>query len=195
MRKELQRRPHPMLSVLPVGLFAVVLVVDFAALVTGFPLFGAISLGVLQAALGYGLLALTALLVDFTISPVGSAARQARGLAGAITCAMVAVFAVTAWLRSAGDPAGNLGLFPTVDAAVEAAEAAFEQFLKRPLSDRKKAIDCIRRICVEQAQELGRAELEETKIGRLDHKIAKLDQTPIGLHIEHTLNQRQKTRH
>ena len=38
----------------------------------------------------------------------------------------------------------------------------------------KKAVDCIRRICVDGADELGRAELEETRIGRLDHKIAKL---------------------
>jgi len=32
----------------------------------------------------------------------------------------------------------------------------------------------VRRICDEQAEELGRLELEETKIGRLDHKIEKL---------------------
>ena len=61
--------------------------------------------------------------------------------------------------------------------AVEAADAAFEQFRRRGLADRKKAVECIRKICVDQAEELGRAELEETKIGRLDHKIAKLEQT------------------
>ena len=77
--------------------------------------------------------------------------------------------------KAAARPAGNLGVFPTVDAAVEAAEAAFEQFRRRGLSDRKKAVECIRKICVDQAEELGRLELEETKIGRLDHKIAKLD--------------------
>ena len=76
--------------------------------------------------------------------------------------------------KAAVHPAGNLGVFPTVDAAVEAAGAAFEQFRHRGLSDRKKAVDCIRRICVDEADELGRAELEETRIGRLDHKIAKL---------------------
>jgi acyl-CoA reductase-like NAD-dependent aldehyde dehydrogenase len=74
-------------------------------------------------------------------------------------------------------PAGNMGIFPTVDAAVEAAGTAFEQFSKRGLNDRKKAVEVIRKICVDQAEELGRAELEETKIGRLDHKIAKLAQT------------------
>ena len=69
---------------------------------------------------------------------------------------------------------GNLGVFSTVDDAVRAAEAAFEAFQSRPLSDRAKAVECIRSICVNQAEELGRLELEETKIGRLDHKIAKL---------------------
>ncbi len=72
---------------------------------------------------------------------------------------------------------GSMGVFPTVDGAVAAAGAAFEQFRHRGLSERKKAVECIRRLCVEQADELGRAELEETKIGRLDHKIAKLKET------------------
>jgi aldehyde dehydrogenase len=69
---------------------------------------------------------------------------------------------------------GDLGVFPTVEGAATAAEAAFKIFRERPLEDREKAIDVIRRICVGQADELGRLELEETKIGRLDHKIAKL---------------------
>ncbi len=51
---------------------------------------------------------------------------------------------------------------------------AFQAFRTRPLEDRRKAVECIRKICVSQAEELGRAELEETKIGRLDHKIGKL---------------------
>ncbi len=69
---------------------------------------------------------------------------------------------------------GNLGVFSTVDDAVTAADQAFQAFRSRPLEDRRKAVDCIRNICVGQADELGRLELEETKIGRLDHKIAKL---------------------
>ena len=69
---------------------------------------------------------------------------------------------------------GNLGVFSTVEDAVRAAETAFQTFQRRPVSDRKKAVECVRNICVSQAEELGRLELEETKIGRLDHKIAKL---------------------
>ena len=74
----------------------------------------------------------------------------------------------------AARPSGTLGVYPTADAAVSASEAAFEAFKTRPLGDRKKAIDCIRAICHDQAEELGKAELDETRIGRLDHKIAKL---------------------
>ena len=72
-------------------------------------------------------------------------------------------------------PSGStLGVYPTADAAVSAAEAAFQKFRARPLADRKTAIDLIKAICVDNADELGRKELEETKVGRLDHKIAKL---------------------
>ncbi len=52
--------------------------------------------------------------------------------------------------------------------------AAQRDFEKRGLEDRRKAIACIRKICTEQAETLGREELEETKIGRLAHKIEKL---------------------
>jgi acyl-CoA reductase-like NAD-dependent aldehyde dehydrogenase len=76
--------------------------------------------------------------------------------------------------KPASRSAGNLGVFSTVDDAVRAAEAAFQTFQGRPIADRKKAVECVRNICVSQADELGRLELEETKIGRLDHKIAKL---------------------
>ena len=70
--------------------------------------------------------------------------------------------------------AGDSGVFATADQAVAAATRAFEAFRTRPLADRKKAVDCVRAICRDQADELGRLELEETQIGRLDHKIAKL---------------------
>jgi aldehyde dehydrogenase len=73
-----------------------------------------------------------------------------------------------------GKRSGTLGVYLTADAAVAAAEAAFQAYATRPLADREKAVACIRSICVDQAEELGRLELEETLIGRLDHKITKL---------------------
>jgi aldehyde dehydrogenase len=71
-------------------------------------------------------------------------------------------------------PGGQVGVYPSIDAAVSAASSAFHAFRSRPLDDRRRAVDAIKTICVEQANELGRLELEETKIGRLDHKIDKL---------------------
>jgi aldehyde dehydrogenase len=68
----------------------------------------------------------------------------------------------------------RLGVFSTVDEAVAAATEAFGIFKKRPLADRRTAVELIRKMCKDQAEELGRLEMEETGIGRLDHKIEKL---------------------
>src|SRR5437899_250076 len=70
--------------------------------------------------------------------------------------------------------ARSWGVFEDVGQAVAAAVEAQKQFEARGLEDRRKAVQCIRRICTEQAQMLGREELEETRIGRLVHKIEKL---------------------
>jgi aldehyde dehydrogenase len=70
--------------------------------------------------------------------------------------------------------ARHWGVFDDVNAAVAAVSEAQHAFEQRGLDDRRKAIDCIRRICIDQAEMLGREELEETKIGRLDHKIEKM---------------------
>jgi len=81
-------------------------------------------------------------------------------------------------LGSAGNggssSAGRHGIFYDANAAVSAARAAFEQLRERPISDRRKAIDIIRKISIEQCEELGLMEMEETKIGRPEHKIEKL---------------------
>nr|WP_244420427.1 aldehyde dehydrogenase [Isosphaera pallida] len=73
-----------------------------------------------------------------------------------------------------GVGSGRLGVFPTVDAAAHAARDAFQRFRGRPLADRRRAIDVIRKVVIEGAEELGSMELAETKIGRRDHKIEKL---------------------
>ena len=87
---------------------------------------------------------------------------------------------VIAQLRAAGGPvagpsrAGRHGIFATVDEAVAAASEAFEQLEQLGMEGRKRAIAHIRRIAIEDAEELGQLEYEETGIGRLDHKIEKL---------------------
>jgi aldehyde dehydrogenase len=79
---------------------------------------------------------------------------------------------------------GDWGVFRTVDDAVAAATQAFEQLKAASMADRAKAIDCVMQLCDEQAEELGRLELEETKIGRLDHKIEKLKIVKLAPGIE-----------
>jgi len=69
---------------------------------------------------------------------------------------------------------GRYGIFTCVDEAVAAATTAFEKLSERTIADRKRVIDHIRRISIEQSVELGTMEMEETKIGRLVHKIEKL---------------------
>src|SRR5438309_149144 len=66
------------------------------------------------------------------------------------------------------------GVFDNVNDAVAAAAKAQKQLDALGLDARKRATDCIRKICIEQADSLGREEMEETKIGRLEHKIEKL---------------------
>jgi aldehyde dehydrogenase len=71
-------------------------------------------------------------------------------------------------------PGRGGGVFEDVDEAVAAATLAQREFERRGLADRRRAIDCIRTICREQADTLGREEYEETRIGRPEHKPDKL---------------------
>jgi len=69
---------------------------------------------------------------------------------------------------------GANGVFGTVEEAVAAASEAFHRLERVGVEGRKKAIAHIRRIAIEDAEELGRMEFAETGIGRLVHKIKKL---------------------
>jgi aldehyde dehydrogenase len=69
---------------------------------------------------------------------------------------------------------GRFGLFTCVNEAVAAAREAFDRLCERTLEDRRRIIGHIRRIAIDQCVELGTMEMEETKIGRLPHKIEKL---------------------
>ena len=71
-------------------------------------------------------------------------------------------------------PTGADGIFETVDDAVVAAAAAQEKLAALSLEERGKAISIIRRMCEEKAEEWGRLEMDESGIGRADHKIEKL---------------------
>jgi aldehyde dehydrogenase len=70
--------------------------------------------------------------------------------------------------------AGDDGVFETVDDAVKAAVAAQRRVAAMGMEDRERMNTIIRRICHDNADELARVELAETKIGRADHKAVKL---------------------
>ena len=69
---------------------------------------------------------------------------------------------------------GQYGIFKNVDDAVAAATDAQKRLLKLSMDDRDKIVKLIKAIAKQNAHEWGKIEFEETKIGRLDHKIEKL---------------------
>jgi len=76
-----------------------------------------------------------------------------------------------------GAPAGRggqNGVFQTAAEACEAAMASFVKLQQGGVAARRKVIDIVKTMCDANAAQWGRIELEETKIGRLDHKIEKL---------------------
>ncbi len=70
--------------------------------------------------------------------------------------------------------AGAFGVYDRMEDAVTAAHRSFLKLRESGIAARKKAIEVIRRMCVERATVWGEQEFAETKIGRLDHKIEKL---------------------
>ncbi len=68
----------------------------------------------------------------------------------------------------------RFGIFNDVPAACRAAHDAFIQLGDKRLEGRRKVIDIVKSMAEDNAERWGRDELEETKIGRLDHKIEKL---------------------
>jgi aldehyde dehydrogenase len=81
------------------------------------------------------------------------------------------------------DP-GEDGVFASVDDAVNAAYEAQKVVVAMSLDQRGRMIDIIRGICNDRSDELGRMEYEETKVGRLDHKILKLKNMGFVLGVE-----------
>lgn len=78
-------------------------------------------------------------------------------------------------------PETGEGIFPSVDEAVRAASDAQQAVAAASLEERGRIIAVIRRLCIEHAGAWARMELEETRLGRLDHKTEKL------LSIRHVL--------
>jgi aldehyde dehydrogenase len=75
---------------------------------------------------------------------------------------------------SRAGPRGRFGVFQDAGEACAAAQEAYEQLAEKGVAGREKVIQLIKDICYARAVEWGRLELDETKIGRLDHKVEKL---------------------
>jgi len=68
----------------------------------------------------------------------------------------------------------RFGVFEDVNEACAAAQSAFEQLKEKGVAGRAKVVEIVKEMVTAKAVEWGRFEFEETKIGRLEHKIEKL---------------------
>jgi aldehyde dehydrogenase len=75
---------------------------------------------------------------------------------------------------SAGGRTGRSGVFTDINDACAAAQDAFEQLKEKGFAGRAKVVEIVKELCTTKAEEWGKFEFEETKIGRLEHKIGKL---------------------
>jgi aldehyde dehydrogenase len=73
---------------------------------------------------------------------------------------------------------GRHGVFDDAASAARAARGGFEQLKEKGWAGRAKVVDIVKKMCSDHAVRWGTIEFEETKIGRLDHKIEKLQ----GIH-------------
>ena len=69
---------------------------------------------------------------------------------------------------------GKYGVFQDANEACAAAHSGFLQLRQKGMAARAKVVEIVKTMAEANAVEWGRIELEETKIGRLDHKIEKL---------------------
>lgn len=76
---------------------------------------------------------------------------------------------------STGAAGRQRGVFATIDEAVEAAWQAQKRYGEATLEQRKAVVAALRQSALSRKEEFARTELEETKLGRFDHKIAKIE--------------------
>jgi len=78
--------------------------------------------------------------------------------------------------KAASAPAlrGKFGVFATADEACAAAQEAFLQLQQKGVAARRKIEEIVKTMAEKNAEPWGKIEFDETKIGSLPHKIAKL---------------------
>jgi aldehyde dehydrogenase len=70
------------------------------------------------------------------------------------------------------------GVYPCGKSAAAAAAEAFKKLRPLGFDARRKVIKIVKDMCAANAESWGKIELDETRIGRLEHKIAKLQGIP-----------------
>lgn len=68
----------------------------------------------------------------------------------------------------------QFGVYDNMEDAIDAAQRSYKMLCQKGVAARRKAVACIRKLAVENAEAWGKMEFEETKIGKLAHKVEKL---------------------
>ncbi|OQX87031.1 hypothetical protein B6D60_04915 [candidate division KSB1 bacterium 4484_87] len=70
-------------------------------------------------------------------------------------------------------PKGDWGVFDDMNDAIEAASQAFLKYEEFDIQDRKRFVDAVRRVAMDFKEEFSRMAVEQTGMGRVEHKITK----------------------
>jgi acyl-CoA reductase-like NAD-dependent aldehyde dehydrogenase len=68
---------------------------------------------------------------------------------------------------------GNQGVFDDMNDAISAAHEAFLKYQGYGIQDRRRFIEAIRKVALDYKEEFSRMAVEQTKMGRVEHKIKK----------------------
>ena len=71
-----------------------------------------------------------------------------------------------------------IGIYADMNDAIDAATSGYKAIRAMRLEEREKIIAIIRDLCRKEAPIMAQLGVSETKMGRVDHKIAKLVATP-----------------
>ena len=87
-------------------------------------------------------------------------------------------------VSASASASSDKGIFSDVKEAAQAAYEAFQQLSKGGMRAREKVVDIVKKMTVGNAKEWGTFEFNETKIGKLEHKIGKLEITKLVPGVE-----------
>ena len=81
-------------------------------------------------------------------------------------------------------PSKRMGVFGTAEEAAQAARKGQEQLRSKGIATRVEIVNLVKSICTEKAEEWGKLEFAETKIGRAEQAIRD-DQGVVGERLAH----------